>query len=365
MPRIVLENLGKTYPGGHTALRNLNLDVPAGEWLGVVGPSGSGKTTLLRILAGLEDATRGAIRFDGRDVAALPPWRRGVAMVFQRPALMPYRSVRDLLTEILAESGFAAADRENRWKDVVDLLELGSLLDRRARSLSGGESQRVSLARAVLRAAPILLLDEPLGHLDAPLRRKILVDLPLLRPLLPTTILYVTHDPWEARHVGDRIAVVRAGGCEQVAAPEDLRFRPHSRFVAELFFNPDDPLNILPIRLVAGREGKMSARLDEGFLDLSAACPNLIDRDLDLVVPASATLVAAEESADAPGIVLAAAPLGSVPGVLCKIGAFRLLAAWGRVTTPVPGSRVRIEVQVPSCRFFRRTDGLAVIPDCA
>lgn len=243
MAEIVLEGLKKIYPGGIQALGNLNLAVSSGEWLVLVGPSGCGKTTTLRLIAGLETPTSGIVRIGGRVMNSLPPHLRDVAMVFQRPALFPNQTVygnlsfglRLRLPGIWPFAPRKISEREESLvRETARHLLIGDLLDRYPGQLSGGEQQRVALGRAMVRRAAVGLLDEPLGHLDALLRRNFLQELPLLRKRFPTTMVIVTHDPAEAFALGDRVAVMQGGNLLQVGPPEDLRRNPANEFVAEL-----------------------------------------------------------------------------------------------------------------------------------
>src|SRR5262245_45895126 len=195
----------KTYPNGFVALGGVDLQVEAGEWLVLVGPSGCGKTTTLRIVAGLDTADRGSVSIAGEDMAAVPPWRRGVAMVFQRPALAPTYTVRDNLR--MGASGTQPGDEEA----IAGLLGLVKELDRLPHQLSGGQQQRVALGRALARRVAVYLLDEPLGQLDAPLRDDLRRQLQEWHPNRPATVISVTHDPREAWTLGQRIAVMDQG----------------------------------------------------------------------------------------------------------------------------------------------------------
>jgi multiple sugar transport system ATP-binding protein len=249
MAEVDLEQLTKEYPGGILALRDVNLHVHAGEFLVLVGPSGCGKTTLLRLIAGLEQPTRGTVRFDARAMNAVAPRHREVGMVFQRPALYPHRTVRDNLAYGLR--------LRRRWREpipwdrvdeVAQQLSLTDVLDRRPAQLSGGQQQRVALGRALVRRPRVLLLDEPLSNLDAPLRLEMRRVLHALHARLPTTILHVTHDPQEALSLGDRVAVLENGSLRQVDRPVELYRRPRDRFVAGFLGSP--PMNFLEGRLV-------------------------------------------------------------------------------------------------------------------
>jgi multiple sugar transport system ATP-binding protein len=243
MVEIVLEGICKNYENGARALVDCDLTVASGEWLVLVGPSGCGKTTTLRLIAGLEQPTRGIIRMAGKVMNQVPPAQRDVAMVFQRPALFPNKNVRQNL-------GFGLRLQHGFWSrfskalqtsqaravgEVARSLAIDHLLERRPDQLSGGEQQRVALGRALVRRTSVGLLDEPLGHLDAPLRIKLRRELPLLRSRFPATMIIVTHDPAEAVALGDRIGIMQDGKILQVDRPEVVRQKPSHEFVADFF----------------------------------------------------------------------------------------------------------------------------------
>ncbi len=249
MSAVCFEGVEKVYPNGTVALADFSLEIADGELIALVGPSGCGKSTVLRLLAGLETPTRGTIRIGGRDVSALPPRERNVAMVFQDYALYPHLTVRENLAFPLRMRGLPAAEREQRVARAAELLSLGGLLERAPRQLSGGERQRVAMGRALVREPAAFLLDEPLSNLDAKLRVQVRAEIAELRRRAPTTMLYVTHDQVEALTLGDRVAVLERGRLQQVETPARLYERPANRFVAGFIGSP--PMNFAPARLLA------------------------------------------------------------------------------------------------------------------
>jgi multiple sugar transport system ATP-binding protein len=244
---VTLDNVSKCFrgPAGTviTALRDLSLTVADGEWLALLGPSGSGKTTVLRLIAGLEEVTRGTLTLDGQVVNALPPGQRDVAMVFQHHALYPHLTVFDNLALGLRLRGTARTDRERRVQETADTLGLRGYLQRRPAALSGGERQRVALGRALVRRPKVLLLDEPLSSLDAPSRAQLRRELAQLHARLGGTMIHVTHDQAEALALGQRIAVLQAGVLQQVADARTLYRQPANLFVAGFIGSP--PMNLL------------------------------------------------------------------------------------------------------------------------
>ncbi len=243
MAAIELLGLGKVYENGACALLDCDLAVASGEWLALVGVSGGGKTTALRLIAGLDEPSAGTIRIGGKVMNGMPPAQRNVAMVFQRPALFPNRTVRENLAFglRLRHGFFSRRSRSYRTletdgvEQVARCLHIEHLLERRPGQLSGGEQQRVALGRALVRRTDVGLLDEPLGHLDVSLRLKLRRELPLLRSRFPATMIIVTHDPAEAMALGDRIAVLHEGKVLQIDRPEIIRRNPRNAFVAEFF----------------------------------------------------------------------------------------------------------------------------------
>ncbi len=245
MARVVIESLTKSFKGAQQesvdAVSNLNLTVADGELLVLVGPSGCGKTTTLRIIAGLEEASRGTISIDGRVVNQVPPKDRDIAMVFQHHALFPHMTARENLAFGLKLRKHSRAEIEQRVGEAAEMLGLADCLDRRPEALSGGQRQRVALGRALVRKPSVFLFDEPLSNLDAQMRVQMRREIAQLHSRLAATMIYVTHDQVEALTLGDRIAVMRQGALQQVAGPMELYRRPANLFVAGFIGSP--PMN--------------------------------------------------------------------------------------------------------------------------
>jgi multiple sugar transport system ATP-binding protein len=238
MARIALQQVRKQYPDGFTAVGDLSLDVDDGELLVLVGPSGSGKSTLLRMIAGLEPVSAGRIFIGDRDVTALPPQERDLAMVFQSYALYPHLTVRQNLAFGLTVRRRPAAVIRERVSAAAESLGLTSLLDRKPGQLSGGQRQRVALGRAIVREPLAFLFDEPLSNLDARLRVETRAELARLHQRLGATMVYVTHDQVEAMTLGTRVAVMHEGALQQVAPPMELYRTPATQFVAGFIGSP-------------------------------------------------------------------------------------------------------------------------------
>ncbi len=227
-----LLDLGKVYPGGHQAVEAFDLRVRRGEFISFVGPSGCGKTTTLRMIAGLESITSGKLLIRGHDYTNTPAEKRPTATIFQNYAIFPHMSVRQNIEFGLEVRKIEPSDRKRRVDAIIDKLQLGDVADARESSLSGGQKQRLALARGLVTEPDILLLDEPLGALDANLRKSIQEELKLLQRSLDITFIFVTHAQSEALSMGDRVVVMNAGRVEQIAPPLELYTRPASPFVA-------------------------------------------------------------------------------------------------------------------------------------
>ncbi|RMF77473.1 MAG: ABC transporter ATP-binding protein, partial [Nitrospirae bacterium] len=266
MVSLELAGVSKRF-GAVEVLRRLELAVGDGELLVLLGPSGCGKTTVLRLVAGLEEPSSGRILLDGRDLTAVEPQHRDVAMVFQTYALYPHMTVEGNLAFPLRVRRVPRAERRRRVEQVAERLGLTPLLGRRPRELSGGQRQRVAVGRAMVRDPRVFLLDEPLSNLDARLRQHTRTELARLQAELGRTMLYVTHDQEEAMALAHRIAVMRGGRLEQVGPPAEIYRRPATLFVGTFVGSP--PLQVLPAALLPVdrlREAGVAAPEVEGLL---------------------------------------------------------------------------------------------------
>jgi ABC-type sugar transport system ATPase subunit len=241
---IALQGVSKTYPGGHVALRDIDLEIADGELLALVGPSGCGKSSLLRLIAGLETPTTGRIVIDGRDVTETDPQSRDLAMVFQSYALYPHMTVYDNLAYTLRVRGTDRQEIQARITATSRTLGLDGLLDRRPSQLSGGQRQRVALGRAIVREPKAFLFDEPLSNLDPALRGQARAELLALRERLRATMVYVTHDQEEAMTLGTHVAVMCDGRIVQMDRALTVYHQPVNTFVATFIGSP--PMNLLP-----------------------------------------------------------------------------------------------------------------------
>jgi multiple sugar transport system ATP-binding protein len=269
MGSLKLENLNKAFGAVHV-LHDIDLQIENGEFVVFVGPSGCGKSTLLRIIAGLEDVSSGTIGIGGRDVSALSPAERKIAMVFQSYALYPHMSVRKNLAFGLENLRFKRAEIESRINEAARMLAIEPYLDRKPKQLSGGQRQRVAIGRAIVREPDIFLFDEPLSNLDAALRVQTRAEITRLHRDIKTTMIYVTHDQVEAMTMADKIVVLRAGRIEQVGSPLELFDNPRNLFVAGFLGSPR--MNMLKGTITKGEDGNIA--IDAGY---GVSLPCLVD----------------------------------------------------------------------------------------
>jgi len=234
--------------GNTKVLRDISLAIEPGEFFALLGPSGSGKSTLLRVIAGFAQANTGRVLVDGKDISAVPPWRRDIGMVFQNYALWPHMTVQQNVAFGLEERRLPRDVIGRKVAAALELVDLTGFAARRPSQLSGGQQQRVALARTIAVEPKVLLLDEPLSNLDAKLRVHMRVELLALQRKLGVTTIFVTHDQEEALSISDRVAVLDAGVIQQVGTPVELFDSPANRFIANFV----GTINLYPGTLKAG-----------------------------------------------------------------------------------------------------------------
>ena len=259
-PLVRFSRVQKSYDGEIVVVKDLNLDIARGEFLTLLGPSGSGKTTTLMMLAGFETPTGGTITLAGRDITTVPPYRRGIGIVFQNYALFPHMTVSENVAYPLRARKMADGDVRQRVAAALDMVKLGPFGGRMPAQLSGGQQQRVALARALVFEPDLILLDEPLGALDKQLRERMQEELKSLHERLGVTMVYVTHDQEEALTMSDRIAVFDQGEIQQLATPFELYERPANAFVAD-FVGEN---NAVTGEVVACEGARLTVRLADG-----------------------------------------------------------------------------------------------------
>lgn len=265
---VSFRNVGLAF-GDNVVLRDIDLDIDAGEFFAFLGPSGSGKSTLLRLLAGFGPTPQGQVLIGDEDVARLPPWKRNVGMVFQNYALWPHMTVRRNVAFGLEERRLPAAEVRERVDAALDVVGLRDYADRRPSQLSGGQQQRVALARTIVVEPRVLLLDEPLSNLDANLRIRMRGEIRELQQRLGITTIFVTHDQEEANTVADRMAVLNDGILQQVGSPMALYDNPANRFVARFL----GTANLLEGEVVRSPQGPVLRLAEDIAVPLTGPVP--------------------------------------------------------------------------------------------
>lgn len=296
MAEVQLRSVDKFY-GSQQALYDISLDIADGEFVVFVGPSGCGKSTLLRSIAGLEPIKSGTISIGERDVSALAPSERDIAMVFQSYALYPHMTVRENIDFGMKINKFSVDDRKKRIADAARILQLDEYLDRKPGQLSGGQRQRVAIGRAIVKKPSAFLFDEPLSNLDAKLRVQMRVELEALHSTLDATMIYVTHDQVEAMTMADKIVVLQAGRVEQVGSPMELYHNPVNEFVAGFIGAP--AMNFLDVSVRDGwlccADMRIAPLVNEGTKRLGIRPEHVVavdagEGDLDVAVKLRETL---------------------------------------------------------------------------
>ena len=361
MAEIGLRGVEK-YFGANYVIRQLDLEIANGEFVVLLGPSGCGKTTTLRAIAGLEEIDRGDITIDGRPVQSLPPGERDIAFVFQLFALYPHLTAFENIAFPLRATGESRAEIARKVRDVAASLRIEPLLDKRPSALSGGDLQRVAIGRALVRRPKALLMDEPIGALDAKLREDMRAELKRLHIENGTTSVYVTHDQVEAMSLADRVAVMNDGVLQQVGTPSEVYLHPANLFVAQFVGSP--VMNILPAEVKSegggtgvsfggaqsfGFPGELGARLD-------AALP--AGHELMVGVRPEAVLVAREAGEGLrPVEARFIEPLGAYDIVDLKVGDRFLKARTASGFVGAPGTAVWARLDAPLVHFFDATTG--------
>jgi multiple sugar transport system ATP-binding protein len=358
MAGVRFDRASRIYPkADRPAVDQLDLEIGDGEFLVLVGPSGCGKSTSLRMLAGLEEVDDGSVFIGDRDVTALPPKDRDIAMVFQNYALYPHMSVGENMGFALKIAGMDKGEIKERVRDAATILDLEPYLDRKPKQLSGGQRQRVAMGRAIVRKPQVFLMDEPLSNLDAKLRVSTRTQIASLQKRLGVTTVYVTHDQVEAMTMGDRVAVLKDGVLQQCDTPRVLYDRPANAFVAGFIGSP--AMNLVEGRVVDGavRVGSVAIPVARGEVAGS----------VEVTVgfrPESLELVGADESFAA--VVAVVEELGSDAYVYASFAGHESAAITEghdivvRVDprqVPRPGDTVRLRVRAGELHLFDTATG--------
>ena len=359
MANISVRHIYKIYPGDVSVIEDCNLEIDDKEFVVLVGPSGCGKSTVLRMIAGLEDISKGELYIGDKLVNNVPPKDRNIAMVFQSYALYPHMTVYNNMAFSLELSKTPKDEIDRRVRDAAKVLDIEHLLNRKPKALSGGQRQRVALGRAMVRNPAVFLLDEPLSNLDAKLRASMRTELIKLHKQLETTFVYVTHDQTEAMTMGDRIVVLNAGHIQQVDTPQNLYDNPCNVFVAGFIGSPQ--MNFLDAVLNKDEKGYF-LELNGDRLCIPAAKTNealssYVSRTIKLGIRPEninddAGVVAANENSAINTTVEVSELMGSEVYLYLKYGSSVLTARVAPTTTSKTGDNVKVSLDMNKMHLF-------------
>jgi multiple sugar transport system ATP-binding protein len=363
MSKVLLKNVNKIYKGEKgkdvLAVEDFNLEIREREFVVFVGPSGCGKSTTLRMIAGLEEISKGDVFIGDKRVNDVPPKDRDIAMVFQNYALYPHMSVYDNMAFGLKLRKYPKAEIQKRVMDAAQILGIQDYLDRRPKALSGGQRQRVAVGRAIVRQPKVFLFDEPLSNLDAKMRVQMRTEITKLHQRLKATMIYVTHDQVEAMTMGERIVVMKDGLIQQVAPPLELYNKPNNLFVGGFLGSP--PMNFIK-GVLRGESGRLRFKeMDGGSVDLPVNARSALDaylnkevvlgirpEDCDLVPPGKAP---ADNSFQA--VVDLVEPMGAETYFYLQTGAHTIISrSSALVDQREAGHRLQFEVNIERTHFF-------------
>jgi multiple sugar transport system ATP-binding protein len=273
MAKVTLKNVFKIFPNNVVAVNDFDLEIADKEFIVLVGPSGCGKSTTLRMIAGLEEVSKGEIYIGDKLVNDVPPKDRDIAMVFQNYALYPHMTVYENMAFGLKLRKTPKKVIEQKVQAAAKILNIEEYLDRKPKALSGGQRQRVALGRAIVRQPQVFLMDEPLSNLDAKLRTQMRTEILKLHQILNTTFIYVTHDQTEAMTMGDRIVVMKDGFVQQIASPKEIFEKPVNLFVAGFIGSPQ--MNFIPAKLTKDKE-KYAVTFNKNTIELPQETASLL-----------------------------------------------------------------------------------------
>lgn len=362
MAQIDLRNVQKFF-GPNQVLKDLNLTIEDGEFVVMLGQSGGGKTTALRAIAGLETVTAGQILIDGEEVQTRKAADRDIAFVFQSFSLYPHMTVRENIAFPLRAARMGATERDKAVQEVAETLQISEHLDRKPSALSGGDMQRVAIGRALVRRPQALLMDEPLGVLDAKLREQMRAEIKRLHIARGSTSVYVTHDQIEAMSLADRIVILHDGILQQVGAPEEIYLRPDNLFVAKFVGSP--VMNVANVH-ITGSNGATTVMLpgtETGFVFPDGAVRHLPSSatSLHLGVRPESVLLRHEK---APGFAEALStniePLGSHDIVDVQLGQTSMRARTESGFVSGEGQKVWVNLDPAQAHFFDTETGLSL-----
>jgi multiple sugar transport system ATP-binding protein len=351
MATVSVRSVRKAF-GSHEVLHGVNVEAADGEFVILVGPSGCGKTTLLRMIAGLENITRGEIAIGGRVVNNVAPKERNIAMVFQNYALYPHMTVRDNMAFSLMLAKAPKGVIEEKITRAAEILGLTPYLERYPRQLSGGQRQRVAMGRAIVRDPQVFLFDEPLSNLDAKLRVQMRAEIKDLHQRLKTTTVYVTHDQIEAMTMADKIVVMNMGNVEQIGSPLDLYDRPVNLFVAGFIGSP--AMNFLKGRMENG-----AFRAGELALPLPSPPPRANGAQLVYGIRPEHWRLATDKSGGegVDAVVQVVEPTGSETQVIARLAGNPIICAFRERISARPGEAIRIAPDPAVVHLFDEATG--------
>ena len=357
MARVEFVDICKSF-GQVDAVKDINISIDGGEFAVLVGPSGCGKSTLLRILAGLERATSGSIRVDGKAVDNLPPKDRDVAMVFQNYALYPQKTVAANMGFPLRMRGAGQSETERKVLETARILGLEDLLTRYPKQLSGGQRQRVAMGRAIIRNPSVFLFDEPLSNLDAKLRVRMRAEIKELQQRLGTTTVYVTHDQIEAITMSEKIVVMQSGRVEQVGGPLDIFDSPANRFVAGFIGSP--AMNFLEGRIVSSEHCLEFTTASGLTCELPDGSDRLLSRCASIGIRPEHIVLAEEGDSDAFGLRISVVePTGADTMIIARSGSDELSAQIKGRHAFATGDTIHLK-PLPGMLHFFASDGSAI-----
>ena len=367
MARLELQGICKGWD--YPILDQLNLTIEDGEFFCILGPSGISKTTLLRIVAGLESPDAGRVILDGQDITDVPPYHRPVALTFESYALYPHRSVFDNIASPLRAQRLPRAEIEARIAEVARLLRIEELLPRRPNEASGGQMQRISLARTLVKRPEIFLLDEPISHLDARIRYELRQQFHRLEALRTVATIYVTHDYTEALSLGDRVGIMGRAGLVQTGLPRDIFERPNSLFVAQHVGQP--PINLIDstLRHVGGALYVESKEAELSFPVAADHAARLEARNEPALVAGIRPLYleSLDGDADADGrhVLEGRAELyealGSMGVLIADVGGVKLTVITAPDADLAPGQPLRIALRTERIHYFDAENGASLL----
>ncbi|WP_027409888.1 ABC transporter ATP-binding protein [Anoxybacteroides tepidamans] len=356
MAELRLEHIYKIYDNNVTAVKDFNLHIQDKEFIVFVGPSGCGKSTTLRMIAGLEEISKGDLYIDGKRMNDVAPKDRDIAMVFQNYALYPHMSVYDNMAFGLKLRKFPKDEIDRRVREAARILGLEQYLDRKPKALSGGQRQRVALGRAIVRDAKVFLMDEPLSNLDAKLRVQMRSEIAKLHQRLGTTTIYVTHDQTEAMTMATRLVVMKDGVIQQVGTPKEVYEKPENIFVGGFIGSP--AMNFLKGTLQDGKfvigdvtigvpEGKMKVLREQGYVGkevvLGIRPEDFHDEPVFIEASQNTKITAHVEVAEL---------LGAETMIYSQISGQEIVARIDARTEIRPGERIDLALDMNKAHFF-------------